>query len=63
MQFTFATLLAITGLVAAAPSPFEKRTGTNPTGQIAHFVFHGGPASYTLEVPANGQIVPTSESP
>lgn len=63
MQFTLATLIALTGLAAAAPNPFEKRTGTNPTGQIAHMTFHGGPASYTLDVPANGQIIPTSTSP
>lgn len=60
MQLTLATIIALTGLAAAAPNPFEKRTGTNPTGQIARMTFRGGPASYTLDIPANGQIIPTS---
>ena len=70
MQFTLATLLALGSLVAAGPiaSPFaqenelERRTGSVPW-QTAHMVFHGGPASYNLDVPADGVVYPTSASP
>ena len=63
MQFTAATVLAIIGFAAAMPAPeaaaLEERTGI----QVANFVFQGGPASYSMQVPADGNYYPTSASP
>jgi len=40
----------------AAASPIEERDAP----QIVHLTFHGGPAEYSLEFPADGQVYPTS---
>lgn len=59
MKFSVATILAITGLVAALPAPeLEARTGI----AVVNLKFQGGPASYSLQVPADGNYYPTSMS-
>lgn len=57
MKFSVATILAITGLVAALPAPeLEARTGI----AVVNLKFQGGPASYSLQVPADGNYYPTN---
>ena len=59
MQFTLPTLAAVLlGLASAAPAAQENEAST--AVQIANLVFHGGPAQYSLAVPADGTVVPTS---
>ncbi|KAI5859292.1 hypothetical protein GGS23DRAFT_586457 [Durotheca rogersii] len=55
MRFV-STVLGL-GLVAQAwAHPVEE---PSPPVQVAHMTFHGGPASYELEVPADGTVVYT----
>ncbi|KAI1342946.1 hypothetical protein F5Y15DRAFT_272353 [Xylariaceae sp. FL0016] len=55
MHFSSSILLGL-GLVASSLAhPLEDRDV-----QTAHLVFHGGPASYSLSVPADGTVVPTN---
>jgi len=43
----------------AAASPIEERD----TPQTVHLTFHGGPASYSMAFPADGNVYPTSAPP
>ncbi|KAI9904449.1 hypothetical protein N3K66_000978 [Trichothecium roseum] len=58
MQIT--TVLTTLGLAAAALSqpyaPISRRDGI----QVAHLTFHGGPASYSLIIPSDGQVFYTN---
>lgn len=59
------SILSISSLVAAAAvfvsaSPFEPRAAA--AAQVAHLTFQAGPASYKLNVPADGTQVKTSET-
>ncbi len=56
MQFTSQVLLALGLIASASAHPLEGRDV-----QVAHFTFHGGPASYDLAVPADGSVVITSK--
>lgn len=48
------------GLLATASAiPVEERDDV----QIVHLNFHGGPANYTLAIPADGSVHETSEQP
>ncbi|KAK3936685.1 hypothetical protein QBC46DRAFT_295732 [Diplogelasinospora grovesii] len=53
------SILAIAGLAAAAPtsSQLEERDV-----QTVHLIFHGGPASYNLTLPADGKVYPTNNN-
>jgi hypothetical protein len=54
MKFT--SIAAGLGLVVAAvAAPVEERDV-----QTVHLTFHGGPASYDIALPADGNIYPTS---
>ncbi|KAI0813124.1 hypothetical protein GGR55DRAFT_677448 [Xylaria sp. FL0064] len=57
MQFRNSFIVGL-GLIAGAQAhPSEER------GIVyAHLIFHGGPASYELYVPADGTVVPTSNA-
>lgn len=59
MQIT--TALTTLGLAAGAAlaqpySQVSRRDGI----QVAHLTFHGGPASYSLIIPSDGQVFYTS---
>ena len=55
MKFSINALLGL-AVASAVASPLEDRQNV----QVAHLTFHGGPASYSLSVPADGREVPTS---
>ena len=56
MKFSISALLGLGLAASAVASPLEDRQNV----QVAHLTFHGGPASYSLSVPADGREVPTS---
>lgn len=57
MQFTV-SLLSL-GLVATSGAQaLEPRADV----QTVHLTFHGGPAQYSLAIPADGQVYQTSKS-
>jgi len=51
------SIATFVSFVAALPptSPLLKARDA----QIVHLVFHGGPASYNMTIPADGQVYPT----
>jgi hypothetical protein len=50
------TLASALGLLASASAiPLEERDV-----QTVHLTFHGGPAEYSLAIPADGVVYPTS---
>lgn len=61
MKLALFTLSVLAGALAR-PSQLVEDHETRDVFQTAHFTFHGGPASYNLEVTANGVEVLTSIS-
>jgi len=63
MKFTAAALALAFGLASAAPSPAGGPTDPGhwapPT---VHLTLHGAAASYSLAIPANGQLVYTNSA-
>ncbi|KAI5918703.1 hypothetical protein F4810DRAFT_558420 [Camillea tinctor] len=55
MKFSQPLILALGLLSESLAHPLDERDV-----QVAHLTFHGGPASYTLDVPADGSVVPTN---
>ncbi|GAP89451.1 hypothetical protein SAMD00023353_4000920 [Rosellinia necatrix] len=55
MQFT-TSLIATLGLIAGT----QAHPAVEARVAVAHLTFHGGPASYSLAVPADGRTVPTN---
>lgn len=53
--YTSIASLGIFAVVLAAPA-----VETRDDVQTVHLVFHGGPASYNLTIPANGEVFETS---
>jgi hypothetical protein len=61
----FTSFIAAVGLVAtslAHPTNTIDRRDEGDRVTVANLTFHGGPASYSMSVPADGQIYPTSKS-
>ena len=59
MKFSINAFLGLGLAASAIASPLEVLE-TRQGVQVAHLTFHGGPASYSLDVPADGREVPTS---
>jgi hypothetical protein len=57
----YLTILApALGLLASASAiPLEERDDV----QTVHLTFHGGPAEYSMAIPADGTVYPTSRPP
>ncbi|OTB09363.1 hypothetical protein M426DRAFT_6637 [Hypoxylon sp. CI-4A] len=55
MMFTSVILLGLGLAASSSAHPLEDRDV-----QVAHLTFHGGPASYELDVPADGTVVYTN---
>ncbi|KAI0595165.1 hypothetical protein F4775DRAFT_595519 [Biscogniauxia sp. FL1348] len=55
MKFSQPLILALGLFSESLAHPLDERDV-----QVAHFTFHGGPASYELAVPADGSVVPTN---
>lgn len=58
MKFS-ALLTSISFILPSLSHPLEDRDAP----QTVHLTFHGGPASYEMTIPADGQIYPTSQFP
>ncbi|KAI0133886.1 hypothetical protein BJ170DRAFT_678812 [Xylariales sp. AK1849] len=58
MKFARGSILGFSFLAGSFAQPLEPRDGF----QAVHLTFHGGPASYELTIPADGQVYPTSNS-
>jgi hypothetical protein len=46
------------GLIATS---IAQPVDTRDPFQTVHLTFHGGPAEYSIAIPADGQVYPTSE--
>ncbi|KAI0007461.1 hypothetical protein F4779DRAFT_502716 [Xylariaceae sp. FL0662B] len=55
MKLSVDIILGLGLIGRALTHPLEDRDV-----QVAHLVFHGGPASYELDVPADGTVIPTN---
>lgn len=58
MKFAATLLTALALVLPALGHPLEERDDV----QTVHLTFHGGPASYDLAIPADGNTYPTSKS-
>lgn len=57
MKFSASILgLSLASVTLAVPAHLESRDDV----QTVHLTFHGGPASYELAIPANGEVFQTS---
>lgn len=56
MQLPALSLLGLAGAALALPA-LERRDDA----QTVHLTFHGGPASYSMEFPADGAVRETSK--
>lgn len=52
-------LASISFILPSLSHPLEDRDAP----QTVHLTFYGGPASYEMTIPADGQVYPTSEFP
>lgn len=58
------TLASAVGLLASvSATPVSSPTIHERDVQTVHLTFHGGPAQYTLTLPADGTVHPTSNPP
>ncbi|RYP59707.1 hypothetical protein DL771_010776 [Monosporascus sp. 5C6A] len=57
MQSFKTAILGLSLATASLSQPLEDRQT-----RIVHLTFHGGPASYQLDVPADGTVVPTNNN-
>ncbi|OLN96244.1 hypothetical protein CCHL11_04459 [Colletotrichum chlorophyti] len=55
MRFTALLLATLSLALPSLSHPLEERDGV----QTVHLTFHGGPASYELAIPADGQVYQT----
>ncbi|WYZ42477.1 hypothetical protein EsH8_VI_000176 [Colletotrichum jinshuiense] len=49
-------------ILSLAPSSLAHPLEERDEVQTVHLTFHGGPASYDLAIPANGQVYPTNNA-
>lgn len=59
MKVSAIVFASLSTILPALSHPLEERDGV----QTVHLTFHGGPASYVLNIPADGQVYPTSLFP